>query len=35
MKRVMTVVVCLVLASTGLEAADKELERLEDAGIVL
>ena len=35
MIRFMTVVVCLVLASIGLEAADKELDRLEEAGVVI
>jgi SH3 domain-containing YSC84-like protein 1 len=35
MIRFMTVVVCLVLASVGLDAADKELDRLEDAGLVI
>ena len=35
MIRFMTVVVCLVLASTGLGAANKEESRLEDAGVVL
>ena len=35
MIRLMTVVVCLALASAGLTAADKELDRLEEAGIVI
>ena len=35
MFRLMTVVVCLALASRGLAAADKELDRLEEAGIVI
>ena len=35
MIRFMTVVVCLVLASAGLSAANKEQDRLEDAGVVL
>src|SRR5688572_29300897 len=35
MRRVMTVVVCLVLASAGAGAANKEESRLEDAGIVI
>src|SRR5687768_5889095 len=35
MIRVMTVAVCLVLASISLDAANKEQDRLEDAGIVL
>ena len=33
MIRLMTVVVCLALASAGLAAADKELDRLEEAGV--
>jgi lipid-binding SYLF domain-containing protein len=35
MSRFMTVVVSLVLASTGLDAAKKEQDRLEDAGLVI
>ena len=35
MIRFMAVAVCLVLASTGLNAANKEQSRLEDAGVVL
>jgi SH3 domain-containing YSC84-like protein 1 len=35
MIRFMTVVVCLALASAGLTAADKELDRLEEAGVVI
>jgi lipid-binding SYLF domain-containing protein len=35
MIRFMTVVVCLVLASTGLRAANKEEGRLQDAGVVI
>ena len=35
MIRFMTVVVCLVLASTGLGAANKEEGRLQDAGVVI
>lgn len=35
MIRFMTVVVCLVLTSVGLDAAEKELDRLEDAGLVI
>ena len=35
MTRFMTLVVCLVLASTGLGAANKEESRLEDAGVVI
>ena len=35
MIRFMTLVVCLLLASTGLGAANKEESRLEDAGIVI
>ena len=35
MIRVMTVAVCLVLASISLDAANKEQDRLEDAGVVL
>jgi len=35
MIRLMTVVVCLALASAGLIAADKELDRLEEAGLVI
>ena len=35
MIRLMTVVVCLALASAGLTAADKELDRLEEAGVVI
>ena len=35
MIRFMTGVVCLVLASTSLDAANKEQDRLDDAGIVL
>ena len=35
MIRFMTGVVCLVLASTSLGAANKEQDRLEDAGVVL
>ena len=35
MIRLMTLAVCLVLASTGLGAANKEEGRLEDAGLVL
>ena len=35
MIRFMTLVLCLVLASTGLDAANKEEGRLEDAGVVI
>ena len=35
MIRLMTVVVCLALAPAGLTAADKELDRLEEAGVVI
>ena len=35
MSRLMTVIVYLVLASTGLDAANKEQDRLEDAGLVI
>jgi lipid-binding SYLF domain-containing protein len=35
MIRCVTVVVCLVLASGALDAADKELDRLEEAGLVI
>jgi lipid-binding SYLF domain-containing protein len=35
MIRVVTVVVCLALASAGLDAAEKELDRLEEAGVVM
>ena len=35
MIRFMTVVVCLALGSAGLIAADKELDRLEEAGVVI
>ena len=35
MIRFMTVVVCLALASAALTAADKELDRLEEAGVVI
>jgi len=35
MIRFMTVAVCLVLASPGLDAADKEESRLEESGVVI
>jgi len=35
MTRFVTLVVCLVLASAGLGAANKEDSRLEDAGVVI
>jgi SH3 domain-containing YSC84-like protein 1 len=35
MIRFMTIVVCLALASTRLTAADKALDRLEEAGVVI
>jgi lipid-binding SYLF domain-containing protein len=35
MFRVMTVAVCLILASLSLDAANKEHDRLEDAGVVI
>ena len=35
MIRIAAVVVCLALTSAGLAAADKELDRLEEAGVVM